>query len=173
MRNEILASKQKDERYVPLTCRRYDGKRGRSREKSQASSILCGKKRDPAETGVRKWAGGPSRQGNPGRGRASSSARALRRTERWPCRGGGRRWRGFSSRGGKLGETLLDLSQIQQGRVFAAHHEADACGDQIHDDGPIAIQPIESNKGLVWQKTQRGLPGHAHAEASGCVRTRP
>ena len=75
MRNEILASKQKDERYVPLTCRRYDGKRGRSREKSQASSILCGKKRDPAETGVRKWAGGPSRQGNPGRGRASSSAR--------------------------------------------------------------------------------------------------
>src|SRR5438105_4615909 len=28
---------------------------------------------------------------------------------------------------GGQGEALLDLSQVQQGRVFAAHHEADSC----------------------------------------------
>ena len=28
MRNEILASKQKNEKYVPLTCRRDEGRRG-------------------------------------------------------------------------------------------------------------------------------------------------
>src|SRR6266700_2026373 len=60
---------------------------------------------------------------------------------------------------GGQGETLLDLSQIQQCIVFAAHHEADPCCDQIHDDGPIPIQPIESNESLAWQKTQCGLIG--------------
>jgi hypothetical protein len=30
---------------------------------------------------------------------------------------------------GGQGEALLDLRQIQEGLVFAAHHEADSCGD--------------------------------------------
>jgi len=35
MRNEILASKQKNEGHVPLNCRRDDGKRGRKQENEQ------------------------------------------------------------------------------------------------------------------------------------------
>ena len=35
MRNEILASKQKNEEYVPLTCHWDDGKRGRKQENEQ------------------------------------------------------------------------------------------------------------------------------------------
>jgi len=35
MRNEILASKQKNEEYVPLTCQWDDGKRGRKQENEQ------------------------------------------------------------------------------------------------------------------------------------------
>jgi hypothetical protein len=35
MRNEIVASKQKNEEYVPLTCRWDDGKRGRKQENEQ------------------------------------------------------------------------------------------------------------------------------------------
>src|SRR5258708_11740396 len=66
---------------------------------------------------------------------------------------------------GGQGEALLDLRQIQQGIVFAAHHEADSCNDQIHDDGSIAIQPIESNEGLTWLKTQCGLIGNDHGES--------
>ena len=37
--------------------------------------------------------------------------------------------------------------------------------DQIHDDGSIAIQPIESNEGLAWQKIQCGLIGNDHGES--------
>jgi hypothetical protein len=55
---------------------------------------------------------------------------------------------------GGQGKALLDLRQIQQGIVFATHHEADSCSDQIHDDGSIPIEPIKSNEGLTWQKTQ-------------------
>src|SRR5258708_2613348 len=65
---------------------------------------------------------------------------------------------------GGQGEARFDGRQIQQGIVFAAHHEADSCCDQIHDDGPIAIQAIESNEGLAWEKTQRGLVGTDHSE---------
>jgi len=35
MGNEILASKQKNEGYVPLTCHWDDGKRGRKQENEQ------------------------------------------------------------------------------------------------------------------------------------------
>jgi hypothetical protein len=44
MRNEIVASKQKNERYVPLTCRRDDGKRGRKQRKEQRISDLVWQK---------------------------------------------------------------------------------------------------------------------------------
>ncbi len=44
MRNEVLASKQKNERYVPLTCRRDDGKRGRKQRKEQRISDLVWQK---------------------------------------------------------------------------------------------------------------------------------
>ncbi len=65
---------------------------------------------------------------------------------------------------GGQGEARLDGRQIQQGIVFASHHETDSCCDQIHDDGPIAIQPVKSKEGLAWKKTQRGLIGHDHGE---------
>src|SRR5947209_3353980 len=65
---------------------------------------------------------------------------------------------------GGQGEARFDGRQIQQSIIFAAHHEADSCCDQIHDDGPIAIQAIESNEGLAWEKTQRGLVGNDHGE---------
>src|SRR5450755_677887 len=67
---------------------------------------------------------------------------------------------------GWQGEALLDLHQIQQSIVFAAHHEADSCNDEIHDDGPIAIQPIESNESLGRQETQCTLIGSDDAESS-------
>jgi predicted ATPase len=66
---------------------------------------------------------------------------------------------------GGQGEALLDLSQIQQGIVFAAHHEANSCCGQIDDDGPIPIQAIKSNESLAWQQTQGGLIGNDHTES--------
>jgi len=66
---------------------------------------------------------------------------------------------------GRQGETLLDLYQIQQSIVFAAHHEADACDDEVHNDGSIAIQAIESNKGVSRREAQCGLIGNNHADA--------
>jgi len=53
MRNEILASKQRNKKYAHSTYRRTKEERIK-REKSKESSILCGKKDDPSETCVRK-----------------------------------------------------------------------------------------------------------------------
>ncbi len=63
------------------------------------------------------------------------------------------------------GETLLDLHQIQQSIVFPTHHETDSCDDEIDDDGPIAVLPIESNEGLSRQEAQCALIGHDHAQS--------
>ncbi len=60
---------------------------------------------------------------------------------------------------------LLDQCQIQQGIILAAHHEADSCDGQIHDDGSIAIQAIESNEGLRRQEAQCGLIGNDDGES--------
>ncbi len=62
------------------------------------------------------------------------------------------------------GETLLDLHHIQQGIVFASPHEADSCNDQIHNEGSIARESVESNEGLSRQEPQCGLRGNDHAE---------
>lgn len=73
-------------------------------------------------------------------------------------------WMGTLLIGGQ-GEALLDLCQFQQGIIFASHHEAYSRCDQIHDDGTVAIQTVESNKGLTWQKAQRSLISNDHGES--------
>src|SRR5258708_15413862 len=66
---------------------------------------------------------------------------------------------------GGQSEARFGGRQIQQGIVFAAHHAADSCCDQIHDDRPIVIQTIEAHTGPAWDETQ-GVPGgNPHTEA--------
>jgi hypothetical protein len=66
---------------------------------------------------------------------------------------------------GRQSEAHLHLRQIKQCVVLSSHHPPDGCGDQIHDDPSIAIEPIKTNEGLAWQKTQRGLVRNDHAES--------
>src|ERR1051326_7770174 len=42
-------------------------------------------------------------------------------------------------------QTALDLGSIQDGVIFAAHHEGEIC--QIGDDRPRPILPIQSQQG--------------------------
>src|SRR5260370_20411841 len=70
----------------------------------------------------------------------------------------------------RLAETLRAIrieshTEIQQAVVFATHHPPDGSGDQIHHDGPVAIQPIKTNEGLAWQQTKRSLVGNDHLKS--------
>jgi hypothetical protein len=50
---------------------------------------------------------------------------------------------------GGQGQALLHLKQIQQAVVLPSHHPPNACGNQIHHDGSIAIEPIKADEGLA------------------------
>ena len=65
---------------------------------------------------------------------------------------------------GGQGEVLLHLRQIKQPIIFAAHHPANSSGHQICNDGSVAIQPIEANKGLSREETLRMLIRHYHIQ---------
>jgi hypothetical protein len=51
---------------------------------------------------------------------------------------------------GRQGQAHFYLRQIKQLVVFSSHHPADSGGDQIYDDGPVAIQPIKADESLTW-----------------------
>ncbi len=53
-----------------------------------------------------------------------------------------------------MSQHALDLGMLQELIASASRHEVHACQDELRDDGPIAILPVEAHQSHFWWESE-------------------